>query len=215
MAEVIRDLEGLKLASESLSFINAPDREVVRRTGPGGAPSLSPTRPGFSAPTRAPILPPTSAEDAARTRPVAGGDSTERWYVRHTDVYGKPMVSRWTTEQVVQAMKSDRLDSSARIARDPKDPFLPFAQFPEFAAESHKLATRTKTKSKEKSLANQYARIEKQYRRRKWWRVLAKFRDGTLGLVGLVLYLAIVASIVIGAIIGGIWLWNNHLKHLV
>lgn len=215
MAEVIRDLEGLKLASESLSFIDAPDREVVRRGGGGGA-AIAQTRAGFSAPTRAPILPPSSADDAARKpRTAAAAEDDDRWFVKHTDHHGRPTVSRWTTQQVLAAMKSDKLDASTRIARDSKDPFLPFAQFPEFAAESHKLATRSKMKSKEQSLAGQYAKIERQYRRQKWWRVLAKLRDGTMGLVGLILYLAVVACIVIGAIWGGIWLWQTHLKQLL
>jgi serine/threonine-protein kinase len=215
MAEVIRDLEGLKLASESLSFIDAPDREVIRRTPSASAPaSLAPTRPGFSAPTKAPILPPTSAEDAER-KGAAGLDMNEKWYVRHSDAHGKPTVSHWTTAQVLQAMKSDRLDASARIARDPKQPFVPFAQFPQFAAESHKLATRTKTKSKDHQLKNQYAKIEKQYRRRHIWRFLASLRDGTIGFVNLILYLTIVVAIIGGAVFGGIWLWQNHLQQML
>ena len=213
MEEVLQGLESLNLAGESLSFIDAPDREVVRRSGSGSS-SLAPTRPAFKAPTRAPIVPPTSGEDANRTRTAAAFDMTERWYVRHTDARGKPVVSRWTTEQVRQAMKTDALDASARIARNPKEPFLPFAQYPEFAAESHKLATRTKSKSKRKSLESHYAKLEKQYRRQKWWRMLAKFRDGTMGLVGLILYLTIVVAIVGAAVFGGIWLWQNHLKQL-
>jgi hypothetical protein len=140
---------------------------------------------------------------------------SERWYVRHTDGHGKPTVSRWTTAQVLQAMKSDRLDAGARIARDTKDPFLPFAQYPEFAAESHKLATRTKSKAKEHSLAGQYAKIEKQYRRQKWWRILANFRDGTVGLLNLVVYLIVVAAIIVGAIWGGIWLYQNQLRPML
>ena len=212
--EVIKDLESLNLAGESLSFIDSPDREVVRRSGSGGS-AMAPTRPAFNAPTRAPVVPPTSAEDAARTRTASGFDMNARWYVRYKDARGKPVVSRWTTVQVLQAMKSDALDASARIARDPKDPFLPFAQYPEFAAESHKLATRTKTKSRSRSLAKQYATLEKQYKRRKWWRILGKFKDGTLGLVGLILYLAVVLAIIAGALYGGYWLYQNHLSKLV
>ncbi|MBL8848751.1 MAG: protein kinase [Planctomycetaceae bacterium] len=215
MDELIRDLDSLKLSGESLSFIDAPDREVIRRSHSGPA-SLAPTRPAFTAPTaaRTPVLPPSSSEDAER-RASAGLDMSERWYVRHTDAHGKPTVSRWTTAQVLQAMKSDRLDASARVTRDNKEPFLPFAQYPEFAAESHKLATRTKTKNKEQSLAGQYAKLEKQYRRQKWWRMLGKLRDGTMGIVGLILYLAIVAVIVIGAIWGGIWVYQNKLAPML
>ncbi|MFO1094879.1 MAG: serine/threonine-protein kinase [Planctomycetaceae bacterium] len=215
MAEVIRDLEGLKLAGESLSFINSPDREVVRRGAGSGGASLASTRPGFAEQTRAPVLPPPTEERSRKSTAPGGDEEADRWFVRHADAHGRTTVSRWSTQQVLAAMKSDRLDATARIARDPKDPFVPFAQFPEFAAESHKLATRTKSKSKEKTLAGQYAKIEKQYRRQKWWRLLARFRDGTMGLVGLILYLAIVACIVIGAIWGGIWLYREHLQKML
>ena len=39
---------------------------AITGTGSAAPASLAPTRPGFSAPTRAPVLPPTSAEDAER-----------------------------------------------------------------------------------------------------------------------------------------------------
>ena len=59
MAELIRDLESLKLAAESLSFITAPDREVVRRARSGGVPlrSLAPTRPASRRRARVPVAP--------------------------------------------------------------------------------------------------------------------------------------------------------------
>ncbi len=209
MAEFITDLESLQMASDSLSFINAPDREVVRRSG-GGASPLSATRAGFGGQTTAPRTPavlPSSAEVAAR-KSAPQLDMTERWYVKHADAHGRPTVSKWTTAQVLTAMKSNKLDAEARVTRDPQEPFLPFAQFPEFAAEAHKLITRSKVKSKEKSLANQYAKLEKQYRRQKWWRLLSRFKDGTLGFVGLIVYLAVVAAIIGGTIYGGILLWD-------
>lgn len=215
MEEFIRDLESLQLASDSLSFISAPDRHVVRRAG-GGPASMASTRAGFGGQTRhaattvpptMAVTPPTSAEDAVR-HSHATFDMDATWYVKHADAHGKPTVSKWSTAQVLTAMKSNRLDASARVTRDPQQPFLPFAQFPEFAREAHKLITRKKVKSKEMSLASQYEQIEKQYRRQKWWRLLARFRDGTLGIVGLILYLAVVAGIIAGAIYGAILLWD-------
>lgn len=209
MAEFITDLESLQMASDSLSFISSPDREVVRRSGAAGSP-LAATRAGFGGKTTSPkiaAIPPSSAEDAER-KSSRGLNMDDRWYVKHADSNGRPTVSKWTTSQVLKAMKSNQLDAEARITRDPQQPFLPFAQFPEFSGEAHKLITRTKVKSKEASLANQYAKLEKQYRRQKWWRLLSRFKDGTLGLVGLLLYLAIVAAIIGGVIYGGILLWD-------
>ena len=206
MAEMITDLESLQLASESLSFINSPDREVkvaARRSVLWRPPPASAAN---DAPKIA-VFPPTSAEDAER-RSSRDRNTDERWYVKHADANGRPTVSKWTTSQVLKAMKSNQLDAEARVTRDPQQPFLPFAQFPEFSGEAHKLITRTKVKSKEASLANQYAKLEKQYRRQKWWRLLSRFKDGTLGIVGLILYLAVVAAIIGGVIYGGILLWD-------
>ncbi len=39
--------------------------------------------------------------------------------------------------------------------------------------------------------------------RRKWWDLLAKFRDGTLGIIGLMLYLGVIAAFIGG--ICGFW----------
>jgi hypothetical protein len=82
------------------------------------------------------------------------------------------------------------------------------AQAPEFESEAHQLVTRTKARAREQNLADTYAKLEKQYRRQKWWRLLARWRDGTLGLVGLIVYLAVVAAVLGGLIWGGIYLWQ-------
>jgi serine/threonine-protein kinase len=173
---------------------------------------MASTRAGFNTQTSAPLapaIPPTSAHDAARqNQKTAGFDMQAKWYVKHTDAHGKPAVSRWTTAQVLTAMKSNHLDATARVTRDSQEPFLPFAQVPEFASEAQKLVTRTKVKAKEQSLASQYEKLEKQYRRQKWWRLLARFRDGTLGMFGLILYLAVVVAIIAGALYGGYMLFQ-------
>lgn len=189
MAEFIKDLESVHLAGESLSFIQG-DKTVLRRSG--GAPTM------VGSATMAAKLPPkpapaTSAEDAARSREVV---SDGVWYVKHDDGGGKTKVTKMSTAQVLQLMKSDRLDMKAQAAISVKAPFLPLAQIPVFADESRKLVTRQVAKAKNAGLAAQFAQIDKQYRRQKWWRLLARFRDGTLGIVGLILYLAAVAAVI-------------------
>lgn len=113
-----------------------------------------------------------------------------------------------STAQVRKAVKADMLDISVRIARDAKGPFITLAQVPEFETEAHQLVTRTKVNARNQSLADTYAKLEKQYRRQKWWRLLARWRDGTLGIVGLIVYLVVVAAVIGGAVWGGIHVWN-------
>jgi serine/threonine-protein kinase len=208
MDDLIRDLESLNLAAESLSFIDDPNKAVMHRAGAAHSP-IVPTRAGFSAPTRAPIVPPTSAEDAKRSKSAIDAVGAEiTWFVKHADPNGRTRISRMTTSQVRKGVKADMFDVSVRIARDAKGPFVTLAQVPEFEPEAHQLVTRTKAKAREQNLADTYAKLEKQYRRQKWWRLLARWRDGTLGLVGLIVYLAVVAAVLGGLIWGGIYLWQ-------
>ena len=91
-----------------------------------------------------------------------------------------------------------------------KGPFLPLAQIPVFEEEAKKMLTRSQVKSRETNLAAAYEQISKEYDRQKWWRLLARWRDGTLGMVGLVIYLAVIAA-AIGALI---WLVPQAWKYI-
>jgi serine/threonine-protein kinase len=211
--ELIRDLESLNLAGPSLSFIAPAEKGAAGRGG------VSVSRAGSSVPAAARtgiapgssrVLGRSSAQDAAGTQaPQAGGDV--KWFVRHTDqTTGRIKVSQWHTAQVLKAIKSDVLDVKAQAARDAKGPFLPLAQIREFESEARKLAARSSSKSRDQNLAAQYAQIEKQYNRQKWWRLLARFREGTLGLVGFILYLAAVAAL-LGLAGWGVWIGWQYL----
>lgn len=50
------------------------------------------------------------------------------------------------------------------------------------------------------NLAAAYEQIAKEYDRQKWWRLFARFREGTLGLVGLILYLAVIGAVIAGLV---------------
>ena len=78
---------------------------------------------------------------------------------------------------------------------------MPLAQYPVFEDEANRMVTRLQQQHRTDQLADAYEKIERQYNRQKWWRVLSNFRDGTLGLVGLILWLALVAAV--GALV--IW----------
>jgi serine/threonine-protein kinase len=190
MAEFIKDLETSHLAGESLSFIQG-EKAILRRGS--GAPTMVVGAATMATRTPARSTPATSAEDAARSREVV---SDGVWYVKHDDGSGKAKVTKMSAAQVIQLMKSDRLDMKAQAAISAKAPFLPLAQIPVFAEESRKLVTRQAAKARNAGLAAQFAQIDKQYQRQKWWRLLARFRDGTLGMVGLILYLAAVAALI-------------------
>lgn len=199
MQDLITDLESLQIAAETLSFVEHPQKVVMRR---GSSPSMATLHavPGASTKPalKQPSLAKTSSADDAATR-QKGADPRKEWFVKSPDEQGKLKVGKMTTVQILAAIKGDRLSHKAQVAISAKGPFLPLAQVPVFEDEARKLLTRAKVSQRDMGLAAAYQQIEKEYNRLKWWRLLARFREGTLGLVGLILYLA-----VIGAVIGGV-----------
>ena len=207
--------ETLQIASTSLSFVSGA--QVIRKqTYETHASDLHRTvAPPVASLSKTPASQAThrsSAEDAHRDHgPVSDG----HWFVRHTDADGHTKVSRMSTAQVLQALKTDHLEMKAQAAVSAKSPFLPLAQIPVFQEEAKRLVTRQTVKSKERFLAAEYAKIDRQVQRQKWWRLLARFRDGTLGIVSLILWLALVAGVIVGAVMAYPWVANsisNQLK---
>lgn len=200
MQEFIRDLESLQLAGESLSFIDHPQKVAVRR---GASPSMATMGGAALKATKAAVKlpsgrPPSSAEDAAAQHGAT--DMKKEWYVKLPDDSGKLKVTKMTAVQILAAIKGDKLSPKAQVAVTAKGPFLPLAQVPVFEEATKKMLTRVKVNQRDTNLAAEYDKIAKAYDRQKWWRLLARFKEGTLGIVGLIIYLAAIAA-VIGALI--------------
>lgn len=117
--EVIRMLSALGLAGTSLSFIEAKDKITVA-TGAGSAVAAS--RPA-TAPKAAPAK-------GAATSSAIGSDTL--WYVQYRTTEGKDNIAKWTTPQVLQALRAGAIDSKAKVKKQPNDAFMPVAQFGEF-----------------------------------------------------------------------------------
>ena len=198
MRELVKDLESLGLAGESLSFINDPNRQIARRGS--SAPTMTNMRntmastaaPGARGLASTQATPATA--DAGKT--MVGGDGM--WYVKHVDAAGKPNISKMSTQQVTQSIRSDRFSERTQVAQSAKGPFLPLTQVPAFDDDTRKMLVRQQSANKSRSLADEYKKIEKQYNRLKWWNLLTRFRDGTLGILGLILYLGAIAAVIFG-----------------
>ena len=211
-AEFIRDLESLGVAGESLSFVGGEEGAVLARRNAspatmdmgaghktpaslevGGKKSKAVVSQKASRERRAQR---TSGERDTQQRPESKRKSgkSNNWYVRHTDKSGKIKVSQMSTQQILQGMRSDNLDLKTRIARDPQDGFVPLAQIPVFEDEANRMVTRVAANRRKQGISDAYKQIEKQYDRQKWWRLLGNFRDGTLGFVGLIIWLALVLA---------------------
>ena len=194
-AQVISDLESLKLASDSLAFI-------------GGEAVATPTRPrADSSPTSktpgslpAVSLPTTSSEDAERTatkKKSLAADEAE-WFIQHTNAKKRTVVTRMSTEQVRKAIAGKLLDLKARAKQSQSDSFLPLAQFPEFEKAMQQRIARAKSDQQGSGLKQIYKKLDEQDRRRKRWRFVSYHARGLMGWIGLVVMLAVLILIGLG-----------------
>lgn len=224
--DFVRDLESLGLANESLGFIEADDKVILRR---GGGPATMSggqrTMAGYQAQKRsaqaiaaqkrsaqaleaqkrsASTYPPEPAElDAYESNGKAD------WFVKHKDAKGQAKIEKLTTAQVLKGIKGDVFNEQVQAASTAKGPFLPLAQIPVFKSELGKMLTRQGAKKRDDNLAAQYEKLAKQYERRKWWDLFRRFKDGTLGMVGLIIWLAVVAAIGYGLYLVVPMLWDQ------
>ncbi|MCA9025965.1 MAG: serine/threonine protein kinase [Planctomycetaceae bacterium] len=204
--ELIKDLEALNLANEALSFIQSEKKTVLRRGS-----SMPTQRVGGTQVNEPPASPrqqrsnPTASrkQTAASSPRQSQAPTGDLWYVKYEDSTGRIRTSKMTREQILQALKSDKLTLKTRVARSSKEEFVPVGQIPVFEAEANKAVTRIAASRRETNMANAYAKIEKQYNRQKWWRLIGRFRDGTLGIVGLIVWLVVALTVVGG---GGFFL---------
>lgn len=209
-AEFIADLDALQLASEALTFIDEEHRTPLRRRSSANARTG-----GVDAATIAAGVSESkskkkkrSSGSSQRTRSSTGStqksgstpsiEAGGKWYVKAESSDGKVKIGKMTTPQILQAMKIDKLNARTQIASNSKGPFLPIAQIPVFEDEARRMITRQTAQAKNRSLAGEYEKLARQYERRKWWDYFRRLANGTLGLVGLLIWLGIIGAVAVG-----------------
>ena len=205
MEAVIKDLDGLGLAGETLSFIDSPEKVAPRR---GGAPTLVGGKTIVSPKKTTVKRPKTSAASVGKQVDLA-----DQWFVKMPSPKspGKTVVAKATTAQLVARMKAGNLDvAKTRVGNSKAGPFLTLAEVPAFAKHLRQRATIEKAKKTGQDRKKQFAKLAKQHDRRHLWRFLGKIKDGSLGIVGLIIWLAVVALALYGLYLGGIWAWENY-----
>lgn len=198
-AELVADLESLGVAGEALSFIDEDLRVPARRTSSassqtmvGGGRTMAPQPVGM----KTVATPPKPKSNKQPSRSSSG-----TWYVKHEGSSGMK-VGKMTAPQILQAIKSDKFNARTQAAPNAKGPFLPLVQIPVFEDESKKMLARQQAQSRDNNLAAEYEKLAKQYERRKIWRYLGKLVDGTMGIVGLLIWLGIIVAIAAGLYFG-------------
>jgi eukaryotic-like serine/threonine-protein kinase len=209
--EVIRAIGSLGLDNPALSFITAPDRVSVATAVPAARQaSVAPrsSAPGTSgtvkAPAASPAGPRSSADDAARQKPVQLPQGS--WFVHYKNAQGKESMSTWTTAQVIQALRAGSIDTRAKVKRKPNDAFVPIAQFPEFEAACQAALAKQKADKKAGDMKSIYAQIDRQQQWRGTVRKIQAVFSGIKGLISLAIYLAVLA----GLVVGGWWAWKQY-----
>lgn len=197
MTDVLKDLDNLKLSGTTLSFINSPSKVAPRRGGAatvaGGKTLVEKTKKPTAAKRR------SSREDAKAVEAASGTGMSKQWFVRLPTPEGRLKLAKATTAQLVARIKAGKLDvAKVTIANSQNGPFLTLAQVPVFGEYLEKQATVKRAEAKSKGLAEEFAKIDKAYGRRKWWNLIAKYRDGTVGLLSLIVWLGIVAAVIWG-----------------
>jgi serine/threonine-protein kinase len=190
-AELIRDLEALHLASETLSFIPGAVVPPVRAMG-------QPTKPVASKPTQ------VAAKSPAGTAPAAAGQAVAKagdvWYLRSVTEKGKVVKRKLTTAQIINLIKEKDFDIDCEASRTLKGPYRNLNYYREFQHALTGRLAQAKADKKTAEYKNMYENVlkdEHAFYRRRWLKNM--FRSAT-GLVSFLIFLAILGVVAFFAV---------------
>jgi len=197
-SELLGDLNAMKLAGETLGFIEGAEPAVGSAQHAASASSSSrraTTKPPSSLPAVT-LPPPNSSQDAAAQRATAADD--DNWFIQHTNAKGRTVVSRMSTARIRQAIDGKLLDLKAKAKQHQAESFMPLAQFAEFepAIKKRLSLARSGTGS---GLQDIYQKLDQQHHRRKKWRSLSFLFRSAMGWVWLTVFLAVLVVLGLGA----------------
>ena len=186
--EVADELEALGLANDQLSFIEAPAATTKTTARP-----VARTAPKASVPTKAPAA-------AKKPAPEPEEEETpgELWFATFKNAQGKQATKKMTEEEVLGAIKSGSFGPDTQVSRTLKGGYRALATWSEFEPTLRARMTKAVADKKGQKYRSMYEQIEKEDKRRRRWRWLHNLLLKTGGLVGLLLWLAIIAGVCIG-----------------
>ena len=194
-AALYTDLEGLGLANESLSFLGAGNSAT------SSIPSAKTPRPASAGKTATP-------KQAGATTAVPPAEKTEAgvYYLRYSH-NGQTITKKLKSSEMMLLIKSKRIDDSATLSKSLKGLYRSVGTYPEFAGFFKEKVTEERTGNTKAAFAEKLGQIENEAR---WYWLKKGFRRffaKTKGLVGLLLWLAVLAGV--GA--GGYFLYKKYL----
>lgn len=195
--EVIKILSGLGIAGPSLSFIDAPDKVVVATTSAAAAPAARTAAGKSGVPAAGKSTPPAAASKSNSATSVE-----PTWFIAFRTPEGKETINRWSTPQILQALRAGTIDHKAKVKKTANDAFVPIAQYPEFEAAVQSRIAKQKADKKAGDMKAMYAKLDKEERWRKTMRWLQGLMTNTMGFLGLIVYLLVIVGVLGGAYVG-------------
>ncbi|MES2791156.1 MAG: protein kinase [Planctomycetota bacterium] len=202
--ELIRDLQSVGRANTVLSFIAssgvaaAPPSATVLAGSSVGNPAAA-GRPATSVPgAKAPV----ASAAAAQTQ----GDAV--WQVIQSQANGPPKKAKFTTTQIRQLLKAGTLDAKVKACPANSTDYRPLASYPEFEQILKAKVVQASASKKTQEFDKLYQQIDRAQRWRPYIKWFRGFFDGVKGLISLVIYLAVLIGIGVGAYIYWPVIWG-------
>lgn len=207
-AEVIKQLESLELANETLSFVETeetviPPSSAKRAKKPAATEAPEPaqeTEVQAPSPNKKPAQKTGTPNKGADRTNIQEEDESQKdiWYWNLVTPEGRKITKKVTTEQLRALIKAGHLDADAEVSRSMKTGFRAAASYAEFQPYFKSRETTTAANVKGKKFKDKMKEIaEEDERRRKygWMSRMFKSAGGTLlGLLWITLILAIVGG---------------------
>ncbi|MCG6154321.1 serine/threonine-protein kinase [Rubinisphaera margarita] len=205
--ELLAELIPLGLENPSLSFIDSNEKYVLGAAASGVSSAvITPPQPRNVQPeVKAPR---SSREEAVEQKRAEASSKRDVWLVRYKDRTGKLQVQKMAADQIHRGLATQLLDETAQLSRAKNVPFAPIGSVKEFRDQVGELLLKKKDRSKKQEIKSIYEKIDRQHKRRKWWRVLENIKEGTFGWISLVVWLALVGGIGYGLYLGVPMAWQ-------
>lgn len=203
--ELLNDLLPLGLENQTLSFIDSDEKVSLGAASPSMVQS-SAQQTAFQGKTI--DIPKTSREQGKEQQAEKAKESKGVWYVRFKDRTNKEQVKRMPLDQIHRGLVTKLLDEQAQVTKNPNSKWVRIGSVPAFKQQVNELIMEKESGKRSKDMKSLYEKIDKQHSRRKWWRIIENYKQGTVGLIGLIVWIAFIGLLGYGLYLGGPIVWE-------
>jgi serine/threonine-protein kinase len=189
-AELIKDLEGLGLANDTLSFIPGATGQVGKlsaATGPASKPPSVGQR----------TVPPLGATGVNKppTPEPKEPEGADYWFVRFRTQDGQKVTRKLTVGQVTEMLKHQHFDSKTKACRTLTGRYQPLGTFREFEHTIRGAAAQASADRKTEKFRQIYKQIEQEERSWHRWRAIRNYLNNLGGWFTFLVWMAILTGV--------------------